>query len=531
VAQYDYIVVGSGAAGCVLASRLSEDPAARVLVLEHGPPDWNPMHRVPKGFFFTSLRGGRYTYHYRALLAGLDGRTEVWTRGKVLGGSTTINGMMYTRGFAADFDGLVAAGNPGWGWNEILPIYRAMEDHQLGASDTRGTGGPYRVSVPQGDELASPIITAAERFGLQYVRDTNDRELARIGYTPSSIDRGRRVSSASAFLRPALQRPNITCRTGARVIRAIAQGDRIVGVEVRQRGSIVEYRAAKEVILCAGCIESPLLLERSGIGNRAILEPAGIPVLAESPNVGERMLEQRGSTMQVRLRTSLGSTEKLNSLTKQGWEGAKYLFTRSGPIARAGYDLVAQWKSSPDAERPDIQGLFIPMALDATQFNTVKLADHSGIMFLGFQLRPTTQGSVHIDPRDAMTPVITARYLESEIDREVTGAVLRDARAILSASPVGDLVAEEEYPGDAVVTTDEAIDYARRSGAVTYHSVGSAAMGPADGDVVDCRLRVRGVDGLRVVDASVFPVHVAGNTAAPTMALAWRAADMIREDG
>jgi len=529
--QYDYIVVGSGAAGSVIAGRLSEDPTARVLVLEHGPADRNPMHRVPKGFFFTSLRGGRYTYHYPARLAGPDGRTEVWTRGRVLGGSTTINGMMYTRGFAADFDGLVALGNPGWGWNEILPIYRAMEDHQLGASDTRGAGGPYRVSIPEGDELASAIVASAERFGLQYVRDANDQELARIGYTPSSIDRGRRVSSASAFLRPALRRPNLTCRTGVRVTRAITDGHRVVGVQARQRGTSVVYRASKEVILCAGCIESPALLERSGIGNRAVLEAAGIPVLAESPNVGERMLEQRGSTMQVRLRQSLGSTERLNSLVKQGWEGAKYLITRSGPIARAGYDVVAQWRSSPKADRPDIQGLFIPMALDAREFNTVKLADHSGIMFLGFQLRPTTRSSVHIDVRDPMKPVITARYLESEIDRKVTGAVLRDARAILSASPVADLVAEEEYPGAAVATADDAVDYALRSGAVTYHSVGSAAMGPADDDVVDCRLRVRGVDGLRVVDASVFPVHVSGNTAAPTMALAWRAADMIREDG
>jgi choline dehydrogenase len=528
---YDYIIVGTGAAGCVLASRLSEDRTTKVLVLEHGRSDRNPMHRVPKGFFFTSLRGGRYTYRYQAHLSDGAGPTEVWTRGKVVGGSTTINGMMYTRGFAEDFDNLVALGNPGWGWDEILPVYRAMEDHQLGASETRGAGGPYRVSVPEGDELTSMIVTAAERFGLSYVRDANDRELARIAYTPSSIDRGRRVSAASAFLHPALKRPNLDCRTGVRAMRVLVDGDRVVGVEARERGATVRYRATKEVILSAGCIESPALLERSGIGNRAVLADAGIPVQVESPNVGEGIIEQRGTTMQVRLGKSLGSTEQLNSLTKQGWEGAKYLVTRRGPIARAGYDLVAQWRSSPNADRPDIQGLFIPMALDAQQFNSIKLARHSGIMFLGFQLRPTTRSSSHIDPQDPMRPIIRARYLESEVDRAVTGAVIRDARAILAASPVGDLVAEEEFPGPDVSTAEEAIDYARRSGAVTYHAVGSAAMGPHPDDVVDPRLRVRGVDGLRVADASVFPGQVSGNTAAPTMALAWRAADMLREDG
>ncbi len=528
--DFDYIVVGAGAAGCVLANRLSENPSNKVLLLEFGGSDANPMHSVPKGFFFT-LKGDRYLYHYPTLPVGPSGQVETWIRGKVTGGSTTVNGLMYTRGFAADYDAIVERGNPGWGWDEILPIFKKMEDHQLGASEMRGAGGPYGVSIADASEQVSEaILGSGQRFGWKVSGDANEEEVERIGFTPSSIKNGRRVSAASAFLHPVLKRPNLTYLTRTKVGYLIFDGTRVVGVRAQKNGSNHDYRAAKEVILSAGTVESTLLLERSGIGKPEVLHAAKIHMVAESPNLGERVIEQRAVGMQVKLKDRIGYTQRLNSVPKQGWEGLKYLFTRSGPIATAGYDIVCAFKSSPDVDRADIQGIFVPIALD-TSSDSMKLAKHSGIMFMGYQIRPTSQGSIHISgrrPEDA--PIISAQFLQNDVDRKVTATILDRARTILSQGPVADLISEEEYPGPKVSTTDEVIRYSLDTGLGLWHAVGANAMGPNDDDVVDSQLRVRGVSGLRVVDASVFAAQPSGNTAAPVMAIAWRAADLILQE-
>lgn len=528
--DYDYIIVGAGAAGCVLAQRLSEDSGNRVLLLEYGGSDRHPMLYVPKGFYFT-LKGDKFTYHYKTQPFKSDGGAEDWTRGKVLGGSTTINGMMYSRGFAADYDAIVERGNPGWGWDGMLPVFKKMEDHQLGASSTRGSGGMFGVSIPASDEVGTAIIKSAEKYGWVSTSDTNEEDVERIGLTPSSIKNGKRVSSSSAFLKPALKRPNLTHVTRVKVGSLIFDGLRVVGVRAQVGGKSVEYRSTKEVLVSAGTIESTLLLERSGIGKPEILKGAGVDLVVESPHLGERVIEQRGVAMQAKLRDPIGATQKLNTLPKQGWQGFKYLLSKKGPIATAGYDIMCQFKSSPELDRPDIQGLFIPMALDATSFDKVKLAKHSGIMYLGYQIRPTTESSVHLGGSSpTAAPIINARYLETEIDRKVTATILERGREILAQEPVAGLISEEEYPGPAVSTSEEVLTYAVDNGATIYHGIGACGMGPDDDDVVDSRLRVRGVSGLRVVDASVFKVQPAGNTAAPTMALAWRAADMILEE-
>lgn len=528
---YDYIIVGAGAAGCVLAYRLSENPAHRVLLLEFGGTDRNPMHYVPKGFYFT-LPTGKYTYTYPTKPFKSDGTGESWTRGKVLGGSTTVNGMMYTRGFQTDYDRLVELGNPGWGWDQVLPAYRALEDHELGASDVRGAGGPYGVSIPDArDEITDALFAAARNYGWKVVADANAEDVERIGFTPSSIRRGRRTSAASAFLRPARRRRNLTVMTRTRAAYLLFDGERVVGVRTEREGHLEDFKANREVLISGGTIESTMLLERSGIGNPAVLEAAGVSVVAESPNVGERVIEQRGLQMQVKLKERVGPTQRLNTLPKQGWEGIKYLFTRRGPVSTAGYDVICGFKSSPEVARPDVQGLFVPMALDMTSFDAVRLAQHSGIMFLGYQIRPTTESSIHITgklPDDP--PVIDPHYLESEVDRKATAAILGRAREILAQSPVADMIAEEEYPGPSVSTDEEVLRYAGDSPGTIYHAIGANAMGPKDDDVVDSRLRVRGVSGLRVVDASVFPEQPSGNTAAPTMALAWRAAELVLEE-
>jgi choline dehydrogenase len=529
--DYDYIIVGAGAAGCVLAYRLSENPANRILLLEYGGRDVNPMHYIPKGFYFT-LPTGKYTYTYKTKPFKSDGSGEGWTRGKVLGGSTTVNGMMYTRGFQADYDRLVELGNPGWGWDHILPAYKKMEDHQLGASDMRGEGGPYGVSIPDArDEVTDALFAAARNYGWKVVPDANAEDVERIGFTPSSIRHGKRTSASSAFLRPAMRRNNLTVMTRTRATYLLFDGKRVVGVRTERKGHMEDFRASKDVLVSGGTIESTMLLERSGIGNPAILEAAGVSTVAESPNVGERVIEQRGLQMQVKLKAPIGTTQRLNTLPKQLWEGFKYLWTRKGPISTAGYDVICGFKSSTELKRPDVQGLFVPMALDMASFDAVRLAKHSGIMFLGYHIHPTTRSSIHISGKQPDDPpVIDPHYLETDVDRKATASMLNRARAILAQSPVAELIAEEEYPGPSVSTDEEVLRYAADSPGTIYHAVGANAMGPNDDDVVDSRLRVRGVTGLRVIDASAFPEQPSGNTAAPTMALAWRAADLILEE-
>jgi choline dehydrogenase len=526
---FDYVIVGAGAGGCVLANRLSEDPDNRVLLLEYGGSDINPLIYVPKGFYFT-LRGERDAYHYSTQPVGPQGQVEDWTRGKVLGGSTAVNGMMWMRGAAADWDGLEARGNPGWNWERALSAYRTIEDHNLGASDMRGAGGPLAVSVVESDEeILHAILASAERIGWERVPDVNAHDSERIGFTPSTIRNGARNSAYSAFVRPVRHRPNLTVVTRTRARQLLFESDRVAGVRASHKGRTVEYHARKEVIVSAGTVETPLLLERSGIGNPEVLRPAGVDLRVESPNVGERVIEQRGVSVQVRLKGHGGQTEQLNTVPKQAWEGFKYLFTHNGPIATSSYELVCQFKSSPELDRPDIQAIFTPLALDRSSSN-LKLARHSGVMFEGYQITPSTTSSIHIDgSQPEKPPVINAHFLEDDTDRKATAPMVGIARHLFAKRPFSDYVVDEDFPGHAVSTDEDVLRYAIDTGAGIFHAVGACAMGPQSDDVVDPQLRVRGVTGLRVVDASVLPLQVAGNTQAPTMAVARIAADLIRE--
>ncbi|MGH3169887.1 MAG: GMC family oxidoreductase, partial [Trebonia sp.] len=336
-------MVGAGAAGCALARRLSDDPRMKVLLIEYGGRDTNPLLHIPKGFYYT-LRGQRYLYRYETK------NREVWLRGRVLGGSTAVNGMMWMRGAPADWDGLARRGNDGWGWDAIRPACEAIEE---------------RVAVTitaTGDPLTQAILESAENYGWARVPDVNSADTERIGYTPSTVKDGRRVTAYGAMCRSA---ENITVWTRTRAATVLFDGRRAVGVRVRQGNATRDVRARREVIICAGAIETPLLLERSGIGRPEVLRTLGVKVRAESPNVGERLIEQRGLALQVALK----SGPALHIVR----ETIKYLLNGQGFLSTAGYDLVAQFKSSPGLSRPDIQCLFAPLAMD-TSSKDMKLA-------------------------------------------------------------------------------------------------------------------------------------------------------------
>ncbi|AXT84275.1 GMC oxidoreductase [Aeromicrobium sp. A1-2] len=512
---YDYIVVGAGAAGCVLAARLASEAGVTVLLVEDGGSGRSPVLSVPRAFYFT-LRSKRHTHSYPTRpIPG--GGPETWIRGRGIGGSTLINGMMYVRGAAADFAALEAAGNSGWGAAEFQRAYDTIEQR-------------LDVSTPtESDEVTNALFEAARTVGLRRTEDFNTSDDARIGFTPATIRNGRRVSAAT-FLDPARKGSGLNIMTHARAEQLILEGTRVVGVRLRRRGRVVEARASREVLVAAGTIESPLLLERSGIGRPDILAAAGVTPIVESPNVGERVIEQRAVSMQVRFRDRHGATERLNTRPRQLVEGARYLATRRGPIATSGYDVVSAFCSSPEAARPDAQGVWVPVALDETS-TEMKLAPYSGLLFTGYALRPTTPSSVHLGGADPdAPPVIEQQYFRDAAERETTSAILDHARQVVATAPLADLVHTEVFPGPLVTTPDDVIRYARASGGGIYHAVGSCGMGPSDDDVVDHSLRVRGVDGLRIVDASVLPNQVSGNSAAPVMAVGWIAAEMVLAD-
>ena len=333
---FDYVIVGAGGAGAVLAARLSEDPSASVLLIERGGRGHNPLLYIPKGFFFT-LQSDRLTTTYAAEPFPA-GHTEPWQRGRVMGGSTAVNGMMYVRGQQADYDALAAAGNPEWGWDRVLPAFRGLEDHSLGASAMRGTGGPVGVTVPTAtdDETVQLFLESAQKAGWGFVEDLNAQDEQQVGFTPSTIRNGIRQSTANTFLRAARHRKNLTIATHTTVGRLRLDGNRVVGVVARHGRRLVEYVARKEVIIAAGAIETPMLLERSGIGNGDVLTKAGVKLRVESPNVGERVIEQHGVGVQVRFKRPIGHTLALSSKPKQLAQGARYLLTRGAPSVPRG---------------------------------------------------------------------------------------------------------------------------------------------------------------------------------------------------
>jgi choline dehydrogenase len=533
--DYDYVVVGAGSAGCVLAARLSEDPATRVLLLEAGPPDRSIWIHLPIGYGKT-MWDKRVNWCYSTDPdPNMNGRRIYWPRGKTLGGSSSINGLIYIRGQREDFDHWAALGNEGWGYRDVLPYFIKSEGNQRGASAYHGGSGPLKVSdIGAKHELIEAFIGGAGEIGVPRTDDFNGARQEGAGYFQLNTWKGWRCSTAKAYLGPARRRPNLRVETEAQATGVVFEGRRAVGVRYRQRGETKTARARAEVLLAAGALQSPQLLQLSGVGPRALLERHGIAPVHHLPGVGENLQDH----LQVRLiyecTRPITTNDELNSLAGKLKIGLQWLLWRSGPLAIGINQAGCFMRALRDADgravaaTPDIQ---FHVATLSAEMAGGTVHPFSGFTMSVCQLRPEARGQVQIrsaDPFEA--PSMQPNYLSTELDRRTTVAAVKAARAIAAAPAMRPYVKREFKPGPEATTDADLLGFCRDHGATIFHPSGTCKMGSDPLAVVDARLRVHGLDGLRVVDCSVMPTLVSGNTNAAVVMTAEKAADMIRAD-
>lgn len=526
--QYDYIVVGAGSAGCVLANRLSANPKNTVLLIEAGGNDNNPWLHIPVGYFKTMHNPKTDWCYLTSPDKGINQRQLQWPRGKVIGGSSALNGLLYVRGQAEDYDRWSALGNTGWSYDEVLPYFKKSEDQERGESQYHGVGGPLKVSdLRLRRPIADYFIQAAIQAGIPENNDYNGEHQEGVGYFQQTAYKGFRWSTAKGFLKPVLSRPNLTVALHAQVHRIVFEDKKAVGVEYQQHQTKITARVAKEVVLSSGAIGSPQILQLSGIGDRDLLDRFDIPLIHPLPGVGQNLQDH----LQIRLvfKTSQRTlNDEVNNLLKRVWVGMQYAFNRTGPLTLAASQVTVFTRSNPQVERPDIQFHMQPLSADKPGEGAHPFSAFTSSVC---QLRPHSRGYVEIQSRDpTQHPIIQPNYLSDERDQQVVVDAIKMARHISSQPALSEHIIEEYVPGSQYQSDEELLEAARQYSQTIYHPTSTCKMGKDDMAVVDHRLKVYGIEGLRVADASVMPDIVSGNTNAPTIMIAEKAADMILED-
>jgi choline dehydrogenase len=527
--EFDYVIVGAGSAGCVLANRLSADGRHSVLLLEAGPKDTNLWIHVPLGYGKLFKEKTVNWMYQTEPEPELDGRTVFQPRGKVLGGSSSINGLLYVRGQHEDYDRWRQRGNAGWGYDDVLPYFKKAENQQRGADKYHGVGGPLSVSnLGHPDPLSAAFIDAAAETGLPVNPDFNGATQEGAGFFQTTTRGGRRASTAVAYLRPARGRSNLRVETSALAQRILFEGRRARGVEYRQGGALRTATARKEVLVSSGAYNSPQLLQLSGVGPAELLKQHGIDVVLDAPGVGNDLQDHLQVRIVMRCTQPITLNDILNHPVRRVMAGARYAAFRTGPLTIAAGTSGAFFKTNPRLASPDVQIHFLPFSTDKMG---EKMHPFSGFSASVCQLRPESRGSLRIKSADpSVPPAIRINYLATETDRAAFVDGIKMLRKILAAPALKPFVIGEVEPGPKIASDEEILNFCRQRGSTVYHPTSTCRMGNDPLAVVDQRLRVRGIEGLRVVDASIMPDLMSGNTNAPTIMIAEKASDMILED-
>ena len=525
----DYLVIGGGSAGCIVAARLSEDPAVRVTLLEAGPGDRDPWIHIPAGYA-RLFQSGKYDWRFATEPEPeLGGRSVNWPRGRVLGGSGSINGMAYLRGSPHDFDRWAQAGARGWSHADVLPAFQRMERWDGPPGATRGVSGPITVTEPGLSVGGRAFVEACRRLGFPHGQDVNDGTIEGVGPIQMNVRAGLRVSTARAYLKPARSRPNLQVLTGTTADRVLIEDGRAVGCVARRAdGTTFELRAAREVVVCTGAIGSPQLLMLSGIGDGVALQAMGLPVHVNRPAVGQNLQDHLIARAVFRTRPAGTLNEIMASPVRTVGMAAQYALRRRGPMAVGAGEAVLFARVTPDAEEAEVQIMFINFSLVPGAGYT--LARHPGMMINFGQCRPDSRGTLRLrSPKPGDKPLIQANYLSAPGDQDMMLRAARLTRRIGRAVPLRDMVLEELAPTPDLEDDKALLDHLRATATTVYHPCGTCRMGSDTAAVVDPQLRVRGVAGLRVADASVMPLVPSSNIQPAVMMVGERAVDFIRD--